>query len=181
MGVPDLATRALVHRLRTTLDLPVYGLVDWNSWGVGVLLCYKLGSARLGVESHRYTVDVSWLGLRSSQVARFRVPDVCMQALTPRDRRRGECLLEHPYVAARPPWRAEQCETQRPCGPGPVLHRRGARGAAPRGQEVRARGAQPRADRRLRARRPRVPQRLPFRGGGDSRAGLAPVRGFWTS
>mmetsp|Transcript_33743 Transcript_33743/g.101912 ORF Transcript_33743/g.101912 Transcript_33743/m.101912 type:complete len:157 (-) Transcript_33743:47-517(-) len=107
MGVPDLATRALVHRLRTTLDLPVYGLVDWNSWGVGVLLCYKLGSARLGVESHRYTVDVSWLGLRSSQVARFRVPDVCMQALTPRDRRRGECLLEHPYVAARPPWRAE--------------------------------------------------------------------------
>ena len=53
MGVPDLATRAFVHRLRATLGLPVYGLVDWNSWGVGVLLTYKLGSARLGVESHR--------------------------------------------------------------------------------------------------------------------------------
>ena len=38
MGVPDLATRAFVHRLRATLGLPVYGLVDWNTWGVGVLL-----------------------------------------------------------------------------------------------------------------------------------------------
>lgn len=107
MGVPDLATRAFVHRLRTTLGLPVYGLVDWNSWGVGVLLCYKLGSARLGVEFHRYMVEIGWLGLRSSQIDRFAVPDVCMQPLTDRDRRRGEGLLTHPWVVNRRDWQEE--------------------------------------------------------------------------
>ena len=104
MGVPDLATRAFVHRLRATLGLPVYGLVDWNSWGVGVLLTYKLGSARLGVESHRYTVDVAWLGLRASQIDRFDVPDVCMQPLTARDKKRGEGIMAHPWVAGRRDW-----------------------------------------------------------------------------
>ena len=68
MGVPDIATRALVHKLRGSLDVPVYGLVDWNSWGVGVLLCYKVGSARLGLEAVRYTVDVKWIGLRLSLI-----------------------------------------------------------------------------------------------------------------
>ena len=92
------------HRLRATLGLPVYGLVDWNSWGVGVLLTYKLGSARLGVESHRYTVDVAWLGLRASQIERFDVPDVCMQPLTARDKKRGEGIMAHPWVAGRRDW-----------------------------------------------------------------------------
>jgi hypothetical protein len=103
-GWPTIATRAFVHRLRATLGLPVYGLVDWNSWGVGVLLTYKLGSARLGVESHRYTVDVAWLGLRASQIDRFDVPDVCMQPLTARDKKRGEGIMAHPWVAGRRDW-----------------------------------------------------------------------------
>ena len=107
MGVPDIATRALVHKLRGSLDVPVYGLVDWNSWGVGVLLCYKVGSARLGLEAVRYTVDVKWIGLRSSQVDRLELPASCRQPLTDRDRRRAEGLLAHPWVATKPAWQRE--------------------------------------------------------------------------
>ncbi|KAK7254353.1 ATP-hydrolyzing type II DNA topoisomerase [Aureococcus anophagefferens] len=107
MGVPDIATRALVHKLRGSLDVPVYGLVDWNSWGVGVLLCYKVGSARLGLEAVRYTVDVKWIGLRSSQVDRLELPASCRQPLTARDRRRAEGLLAHPWVATKPAWQRE--------------------------------------------------------------------------
>ena len=36
-----------VHKLRHALNCPVYCLVDWNAWGLGVLLTYRLGSARL--------------------------------------------------------------------------------------------------------------------------------------
>ena len=107
MGIPDLATRALVHRLRSALEIPVYGLVDWNSWGVGVLLCYKVGSARLGLEAQRYTVDVKWIGLRSSQVDREKLPASCMQPLTDRDRKRAAGILAHPWIATKPEWRKE--------------------------------------------------------------------------
>ena len=63
-GVPDLPTRACVHQLRAALKVPVYGFVDYNVWGVGILLTYKLGSARLGFEAHKFAVDLKWLGLR---------------------------------------------------------------------------------------------------------------------
>eukprot|EP00629_Pelagomonadales_sp_RCC1024_P011780 CAMPEP_0119270274 /NCGR_PEP_ID=MMETSP1329-20130426/7342_1 /TAXON_ID=114041 /ORGANISM="Genus nov. species nov., Strain RCC1024" /LENGTH=395 /DNA_ID=CAMNT_0007270291 /DNA_START=193 /DNA_END=1377 /DNA_ORIENTATION=+ len=106
-GIPDMATRAFVHRLRATLGLPVFGLVDYNAWGVGVLLTYKVGSARLGVEARRFAVDIKWLGLRGSQVERYGVPEASMQPLTDRDRRRAENLLVHPWVAEHPRWEAE--------------------------------------------------------------------------
>ena len=54
--------------------------------------------------SHRYTVDVAWLGLRASQIDRFDVPDVCMQPLTARDKKRGEGIMAHPWVAGRRDW-----------------------------------------------------------------------------
>ena len=107
MGVPDMATRALVHKLRGALGVPIYGLVDWNSWGVGVLLCYKVGSARLGLEAQRFTVDIKWVGLRSSQVERARLPASCLQPLTARDRARGDGLLAHPWVKTKPAWKQE--------------------------------------------------------------------------
>ena len=130
-GFPDIATRALVHCLRTTLDLPVYGLVDHNSWGVGILLCYVLGSAALAVESGAYAGPVRWLGLRSSQIEDLGVPDAVMSArgvifcfevrrrhersrtrrrpLTPRDRSRGNGLVDHAWIAHpdRRAWREE--------------------------------------------------------------------------
>ena len=56
------------------------------------------------MESHRYTVDVAWLGLRASQIERFDVPDVCMQPLTARDKKRGEGIMAHPWVAGRRDW-----------------------------------------------------------------------------
>ena len=129
--MPDIATRAFVHCLRATLELPVYGLVDHNSWGVGILLCYVLGSAALAVESGAYAGPVRWLGLRSSQIEDLGVPDAVMSArgvifcfevrrrrersrtrrqpLTPRDRSRGNGLVDHAWIAHRDrrAWREE--------------------------------------------------------------------------
>ena len=51
-----------------------------------------------------HTVDVAWLGLRASQIERFDVPAVCMQPLTARDKKRGEGIMAHPWVAGRRDW-----------------------------------------------------------------------------
>ena len=96
-----------MHRLRVALAVPVYGVVDWNAWGCGVLLTYRVGSARLGLEAQRYTVDAKWLGLRTSQVKARGLPPECLQPLTDRDRARAKGLLAHPWVKTRDAWRAE--------------------------------------------------------------------------
>ena len=37
-GQPDMALRAFLHRMTSTLGLPVYGFFDWNAWGWGTSL-----------------------------------------------------------------------------------------------------------------------------------------------
>lgn len=62
-GYPPLSVRAVVKRLSTQLALPVLGLFDYNPHGVQILLTYKFGSTRMGLEGHAYAVDMKWLGL----------------------------------------------------------------------------------------------------------------------
>ncbi len=67
-GYPALSVRALVRSLSTQLALPVLGLFDYNPHGVQILLTYKLGSVRMGLEGHAYTVDLQWLGLHHQDI-----------------------------------------------------------------------------------------------------------------
>lgn len=39
-GFPDYATRALLSQLHHQLKLPIYGLSDYNPYGLGIMLCY---------------------------------------------------------------------------------------------------------------------------------------------
>ncbi|KAJ1452878.1 Spo11/DNA topoisomerase VI subunit A [Pelagophyceae sp. CCMP2097] len=104
-GVPDVATRACVAQLRAALRVPVYGLVDWNPYGAGILAVFKRGS-RFGVTAEQqYAVDVRWLGLRSSQVEAAQLPDSCMQPLNVHDERRARGLLADTDIPET--WRGE--------------------------------------------------------------------------
>ena len=51
-GVPDVATRCCLHTLRSQLMIPVYGLVDWNPYGAGILAVYKLGESKFQRSTH---------------------------------------------------------------------------------------------------------------------------------
>ena len=62
-GYPALSVRAVLKMLSEQLGVPVLGLFDYNPHGVQILLTYKLGSIRMGLEGHAYTVDMQWLGL----------------------------------------------------------------------------------------------------------------------
>ena len=66
-GFPDLATRALVARLVDALNVPAFCLTDWNPYGLALMLTYKLGSVRMGLERH-CCPTLQWLGLHSTDV-----------------------------------------------------------------------------------------------------------------
>lgn len=68
VGVPDMPTRACVSYIQKALGhIPVYLVVDWNPWGLAIVLCYKFGSARLGIESQKYAINQArWLGIREA-------------------------------------------------------------------------------------------------------------------
>jgi meiotic recombination protein SPO11 len=93
-GFPDLATRAMVHDLHTTLGLPVRGLADCDPFGVMVLHTYQHGSTRMGVDGgDRFAVPMDWVGLRPSQVEQLKkgktaLPKEVFQELTDLDKRR---------------------------------------------------------------------------------------------
>jgi meiotic recombination protein SPO11 len=102
-GFPDLASRAMVHRLEQELNLPVYGLGDCNPFGLGVLHTYERGSARMGVDGgDRYSVGLRWIGLKPSYVQEElegQLPRDVYQRLTDVDERRLEKLCDecHPF------------------------------------------------------------------------------------
>ena len=67
-GYPPLSVRAVVKQLATQLSLPVVGLFDYNPHGLRILLTYKFGSTRMGLEAHAYATDVKWLGVHHDDV-----------------------------------------------------------------------------------------------------------------
>ena len=113
LGIPDMALRAFLHRMTSTLGLPVYGFFDWNPWGLGIATAYRFGSANLP-EAERYTFPLKYLGLKAEDVDAWRVPT---QPLTGGDRNKIADLLDRAWIARDPSWSAELRE----------MHRRGAK------------------------------------------------------
>lgn len=106
-GYPPLSVRAVVKSLATQLNLPVLGLFDYNPHGVQIMLTYKFGSVRMGMESHAYTVDLKWMGLHHRDIieeGRVKVDPTALQQWTGADERvfkavkaRVELMMEPQY------------------------------------------------------------------------------------
>lgn len=109
-GFPDLATRAMVQHVVDALQVPCFALADYNPHGVALMLCYKLGSASLGLESYRCP-SLQWLGLHASDLTQLpeialsdpeaetcELPEDAFQSFTTRDRALVAGLLRRPCV-----------------------------------------------------------------------------------
>lgn len=94
-GFPDLATRVLTSRLANQLKVPVLGLFDFNPFGLHILLTYKLGSVRSGLESFKFAVDIKWLGLHSTDVEDL---NLVKQQITNMDCEAVKRLKEYEFV-----------------------------------------------------------------------------------
>ena len=88
-GYPPLSVRAVVKQLATQFRLPVVGLFDYNPHGARILLTYKFGSTRMGLEAHAYAVDIKWLGVHHDDIlgADNRVPESALQQWSISDER----------------------------------------------------------------------------------------------
>ena len=93
-GFPDLATRAFTHFLMTQLRLPIFGICDWNPYGAALLMTYILGSLTSGIESYRYCVPMTWIGLHYTDITSLKLPDVVKQPFTRLDASKIKALKE---------------------------------------------------------------------------------------
>lgn len=87
-GYPPLSVRAVVKQLAQQLKLPVLGLFDYNPHGVRIMLTYKFGSTRMGLEAHAYAVDMKWLGVHHDDIlGESRVAESALQPWVASDER----------------------------------------------------------------------------------------------
>ena len=93
------------------------GLFDWNVGGMNILLSYKFGSVKMGLESYRYgvylifqihlnlppttAVDIKWLGLHVKDFGSLQLEDHCYQSLSTWDKNRIQSLLATEYLKVR--------------------------------------------------------------------------------
>ena len=99
-GFPDLATRAFARLLSDRLSLPSVVLCDCNPFGMAIALTYKLGSARMPIDSAFYTIDAKWIGFRPSAVIDLDLPERVKQPFTSRDVSKLNSLIQSPYIQA---------------------------------------------------------------------------------
>ncbi|KAL8404189.1 hypothetical protein RB594_009158 [Gaeumannomyces avenae] len=73
-GYPDLCTRRFLFSLHQSRPyIPVYGLVDYDPYGIRILRNYQRGSANLQHERDCTVSTIHWLGIRLADVRSYHV------------------------------------------------------------------------------------------------------------
>lgn len=98
-GFPDLSTRLYLHHIHECFPtLPIYGLCDWNPFGLSLLLTYRCGSVHMGIEAYKYAVPIRWLGLHYDDIMSIDVPASARKEFSKEDRCKVRSLFEHQFV-----------------------------------------------------------------------------------
>ncbi|KAK4281435.1 hypothetical protein QN277_012929 [Acacia crassicarpa] len=104
-GQPDVATRLFLRKMKMELKLPVVALVDSDPYGLKILSVYGCGSKNMSYDSANLTTpDIKWLGVRPSDLDKYKIPDQCRLPMTDQDIKTGKDLLEEDFVKKNPGW-----------------------------------------------------------------------------
>lgn len=104
-GQPDVATRLFLKRITDELKIPVLALVDSDPYGLKILSVYCSGSKQMSYDSgHLTTSEIKWLGIRPSDLDKFRLPEQCRLPMTENDKKMGLELLKEPFIQKNPLW-----------------------------------------------------------------------------
>lgn len=107
-GQPDVATRLFLKKLKTTLKVPILGLVDSDPYGLKILSVYMSGSKNMSYDSANLTTpDIKWLGIRPSDLDKYRIPEQCRLKMTEHDIKTGKELLEEDFISKNEAWHKE--------------------------------------------------------------------------
>ncbi|KAJ1375410.1 Winged helix-like DNA-binding domain superfamily [Sesbania bispinosa] len=104
-GQPDVSTRLFLRKMKMELKLPVLALVDSDPYGLKILSVYGCGSKNMSYDSaHLTTPDIKWLGVRPSDLDKYKIPEQCRLPMTEQDIKTGKDLLEEDFVKKNPGW-----------------------------------------------------------------------------
>ena len=91
-----------------TLQIPVVALVDSDPYGLKILSVYGSGSKNMSYDSASLTTpDIKWLGVRPSDLERYKIPQQCRLKMTPHDMKTGKEMLEEAFIQKNPAWMEE--------------------------------------------------------------------------
>ena len=104
-GQPDVATRLFLRKITDQLNIPTLALVDSDPYGLKILSVYCSGSKQMSYDSSNLTTkDIKWLGVRPSDLNKYKLPEQCRLPLTENDKKMGLELLQEPFVQKNPLW-----------------------------------------------------------------------------
>lgn len=104
-GEADLATRMFLRRVKEALQIPILGLFDSDAHGLKILSVYMQGSeAQAHDAANLATPDIKWLGVRPSDLDKYKIPPECRLELTNNDVSFAESLKQKPYIHKRSKW-----------------------------------------------------------------------------
>ena len=107
-GQPDRGTRRFVRRLADEFGLPVYVLTDADPYGWYIYSVYRHGSISLAYENPSLAVvRAKYLGVRASDIYRYRIPRRYIIKATEHDIKRAKELLKYPWFANDRAWKNE--------------------------------------------------------------------------
>lgn len=92
-GYPDLATRQFIRAIVDAPGFagPVFGLFDYDPYGIDILKCYRVGSKALAGESDLAVPDMRWIGVTVEDVLSLGAGSM---PLTQADRGKAQKMLE---------------------------------------------------------------------------------------
>lgn len=107
-GQPDLSTRLFLKLITTKLKIPILGLFDSDPYGLKIMSVYMSGSKAMSYDSEALaTSDIKWLGVRPSDLDRYKIPEQCRLDMTQADIDMGEKLLKEEFIQKNPEWMKE--------------------------------------------------------------------------
>jgi meiotic recombination protein SPO11 len=104
-GQPDVATRLFLSKVKRELKLPVLALVDADPYGLKIISVYMQGSKNMAFDSANLTTpDIKWLGVRPSDLDKFKIPEQCRLEMTAKDIEMGNHMLKEDFIQQNPDW-----------------------------------------------------------------------------
>jgi meiotic recombination protein SPO11 len=94
--------------MKTDLKLPVLGSVDSDPYGLKILSVYMSGSKNMSYDSSNLTTpDIKWLGVRPSDLDKYKIPEQCQLPMTDQDIKTGKDMLEEDFIKKDKKWYKE--------------------------------------------------------------------------
>ncbi|KAI5704585.1 hypothetical protein M8J76_006766 [Diaphorina citri] len=95
-GFPDVNTRLFLRKLKDSVDVPLYALVDADPYGIEIMCVYRYGSLTLSPQALTLACpEIQWLGIHPTDIRHWVIPTIPM---TERDLSKLRHLLTRPFI-----------------------------------------------------------------------------------